>query len=268
MSPVLQLLVGALFCFVAFTAVWFVQLRTRNAGIVDVCWPSSIALMALFYALSSSGDPDRRLGAAALAAFWGARLALYLYITRIHGQPEEGRYRQLRKEWGAVQDRKLFAFFQMQAAAALFFSLPFLLIAHHGAAPWTMIESVGLGLWLIAFSGEVLADWQLTVFKSNPRNRGRTCMAGLWRYSRHPNYFFEFLIWIALAVMALPAPWGALALACPAVMLYFIFRVTGIPATEAQALRTRGEEYRRYVRTTSAFVPWFPRHLPPGELQP
>jgi steroid 5-alpha reductase family enzyme len=104
-----------------------------------------------------------------------------------------------------------------------------------------------------------VADSQLQSFKSNPANRSATCRVGLWRYSRHPNYFFEWLIWVAFAVFAMGSPYGYVAAFAPLLMLFFLFRVTGIPATEAQALRSKGDDYRQYQRTTSAFVPWFPR---------
>ena len=114
-------------------------------------------------------------------------------------------------------------------------------------------------------AGEAAADAQLNKFKSDPSNKGRTCQVGLWRYSRHPNYFFEWLIWVAFALFALASPGGCWGLLSPALILYFVLRVTGIPATEAQAIRTRGEEYRRYQQTTSAFVPWFPKKIPHAE---
>jgi steroid 5-alpha reductase family enzyme len=121
------------------------------------------------------------------------------------------------------------------------------------------IEITAIALWTVALIGEAIADAQLERFKAQPSNRGRTCRIGLWRYSRHPNYFFEWLIWVAYALFALASPYGWIAIACPLVMLYLLFRVTGIPATEAQALRTRGEDYRQYQAATSAFVPWFPK---------
>jgi steroid 5-alpha reductase family enzyme len=122
-----------------------------------------------------------------------------------------------------------------------------------------VFEYAGTALWLVAWIGEFLADSQLQSFKSNPANRGTTCRVGLWRYSRHPNYFFEWLIWVAFAVFAMGSPFGYVAVFAPLLMLFFLFRVTGIPATEAQALRSKGDDYRRYQQTTSAFVPWFPR---------
>jgi steroid 5-alpha reductase family enzyme len=111
----------------------------------------------------------------------------------------------------------------------------------------------------VAWIGESAADFQLMYFKSKPANHGVICQVGLWKYSRHPNYFFESLIWIAFALFAMGSPYGYVALIAPMLILYFLFRVTGIPATEAQALRSKGESYRRYQQTTSAFVPWFPR---------
>ena len=122
-----------------------------------------------------------------------------------------------------------------------------------------LLEWTGLALWATALAGEVLADRQLARFRGAPGNRGKTCRAGLWRYSRHPNYFFEWLIWCAYSLMTLPAPYGWIGLANPLLMLFLILKVTGIPANEARALQTRGEDYRRYQRSTSAFVPWFPK---------
>ena len=116
-----------------------------------------------------------------------------------------------------------------------------------------------MALWFVAVAGEALADAQLAAFKRNPANRGGVCAVGLWRYSRHPNYFFECLIWVSYALFAFGSPGGWLALIGPAAILYLLLRVTGIPLTEEQSLRSRGEAYRRYQETTSAFLPWFPK---------
>jgi steroid 5-alpha reductase family enzyme len=125
---------------------------------------------------------------------------------------------------------------------------------HLGFSDW-----LGFSVWLVAILGESLADRQLAAFKADPSNRGKVCSAGLWKFSRHPNYFFEWLVWVALFLFALPAPWGWTTIFAPALMLFFLLRVTGIPYTEQQSLRSRGEAYRSYQRTTSAFVPWFPK---------
>jgi steroid 5-alpha reductase family enzyme len=123
----------------------------------------------------------------------------------------------------------------------------------------SLSDVLGFVVWLVAIMGESLADLQLARFKALPANRGKVCSIGLWRYSRHPNYFFEWLIWVALFLFAAPAEWGWTTILCPAIMLFFLLRVTGIPYTEEQSLRSRGELYREYQRITPVFVPWFPR---------
>jgi steroid 5-alpha reductase family enzyme len=112
---------------------------------------------------------------------------------------------------------------------------------------------------VLALGGEAIADAQLSRFRRDPANRGTVCRTGLWRYSRHPNYFFEWVHWWAYVLIGIAAPWGWLALFGPALMLLFLFKITGIPPTEARALESRGDAYREYQRTTSVFVPWPPR---------
>jgi steroid 5-alpha reductase family enzyme len=257
------LLSGWLLVALMMAALWLVQRRTGNAAIVDVGWPVGVPLLAGWY-LALSGAPSLSAVLATLAAaLWGGRLAVYLYATRIHGhRPEEGRYRELRREWGGSFQARLFGFYQLQALLDVVFALPFLLLSHTAVPTAHPLYGSGLALWMVAVLGETLADWQLTRFKADSANTGQVCQVGLWRYSRHPNYFFEWLVWVAFALMATPAGAGLWAWVCPALMLFFLFRVTGIPATEAQALRSKGEAYRAYQRATSAFVPW-PRRTPP-----
>ena len=137
--------------------------------------------------------------------------------------------------------------------------MAFLVACLNPAPALRPLECAGAVLWLVAISGEALADAQLAAFKRNPAHRGQVCDRGLWRVSRHPNYFFEWLIWVAFFVLALASPWGWIAVICPASILYLLLRVTGIPMTEEQSLRSKGDAYRRYQQTTSAFFPWFPR---------
>ena len=239
--------------------LWLIHLPLRNAAIVDAGWAGGLALLGVMDAVLGGGYPVRAAVIAVMATLWGLRLALYLLFTRVIGQPEEGRYVQLRREWGSNLSIKFLLFFQFQAFLCVLLSSPFLLAAINRRPALSIVEYAAMALWLVAWVGESAADFQLMRFKSNPTNRGGICQAGLWRYSRHPNYFFEFLIWIAFALFALGSPYGYVALIAPMLIFYFLFRVTGIPATEAQALRSKGESYRQYQRTTSAFVPWFPR---------
>lgn len=252
----LALLIGA---SALMAALWFVQRETRNAGVVDAGWAFAVGACAVAAAVALDGWVGRRLAIAGVMGIWSARLALYLLRDRVIGREEDGRYADLRRSWGQAADTWFFWFFQAQAVAALFFALPALLASRAPNQALAPLEIAALGLWVVAFAGELTADRQLEQFKADRANRGRTCRVGLWRLSRHPNYFFEWLMWVAYALFAAASPWGWLAFACPATMLYLLFRVTGIPATEAQALRTRGEDYRRYQQTTSAFFPWIPK---------
>jgi len=185
--------------------------------------------------------------------------AVFLLFTRVAGHVEEGRYVQLRQQWKTYLVVRFLFFFEFQALLDLVLSLPFLLACLDTSAPLGLLEKLGAAIWLIGMTGEATADAQLEAFKKNPGNKGKTCRAGLWKYSRHPNYFFEWTIWVGYAVFALASPWGCVGLLSPALILYFLLGLTGIPATEAQALRSRGDEYRSYQRVTSAFIPWFPK---------
>ncbi len=248
--------------FVVMTALWLVQRKTHNAGIVDVGWSGLIATLALVTAglqlagadTLSGAEQIRILAASLAAALWGFRLSWHIH-RRGHGKPEDQRYAELRAAWGERFQAKLFAFYHFQGVAAAIFALPFILILRNPATSLHVFELVGAAVWLIAWTGEVRADAQLAAFKADPANRGKVCDIGLWSRSRHPNYFFEWLIWCAVALGALPAPYGWIALACPVLMLYFLFKVTGIPATEEQALKSKGDAYRAYQASTPAFFP-------------
>jgi steroid 5-alpha reductase family enzyme len=238
---------------------WALQRRSHNAGIVDVCWAIAVGGLAVAAAALADGWIGRRIAIGGVMAIASARLAAYLLRDRVWARPEDGRYARLRTEWGAAATVRFFWFFQLQGLAAFLFALPAFIASRNPLPSLTLVEYAALVLWVVAFAGELIADAQLEGFKANPANRGRTCRIGLWRYSRHPNYFFEWLMWVAYALFASTSPYGLLALLCPLTMLYLLFRVTGIPATEAQALRSRGDDYRQYQQTTSAFFPWMPR---------
>ncbi len=245
---------------VAFAVLYLVARRLDNYGLVDVAWSYAFAALAAFYALAGPGWPIRRALIASLAVVWSLRLGTHLAIRVIgHHPTEDGRYVQLRRDWAANFAPKMFGFFQLQAASVVLLGAAFLLACLNPAPALHPLEYAGAALWLLAISGEALADAQLAAFKKNPANKGQVCAVGLWRYSRHPNYFFEWLIWVSFFVFALASPSGWIAVIGPASILYLLLRVTGIPLTEEQSLRSRGDAYRRYQKTTSAFLPWFPK---------
>lgn len=256
-----MLLGGAfLFCSLVMLALWGLATRHRDASCVDVAWAGLLGVLAIAYGALGEGLAERRALIGAVGGVWGLRLAWHLFRDRIwRAKEEDGRYQQLRAEWGERATSKFFVFFQAQGLLDVLLSIPFL-VAAMTPAPLALTDYAGGALWLVGIVGESIADAQLAAWRRNPANRGRTCRAGLWKFSRHPNYFFEWLMWCAYAVIAAgPAVgWSWLVWLAPAMMLLLITKVTGIPPTEARALRTRGEDYRAYQRTTSAFVPWFP----------
>lgn len=251
----MTLLSGWLVLAPFFAALWLAQRRTSDATVVDVGWAASLGFLALLCAAVLPGDPGRRALVGAMGAVWSARLAWHLYSDRVRGKAEDGRYAALRAKWGGDAGRNFFWFFQAQGALAALLALPFAALASRPGA-LGLLDAAGAALWLIGVAGESAADAALARFRADPANERKACRDGLWRYSRHPNYFFEWTHWLAYAAMA-PDDWRVWL--SPALMLYFLLRVTGIPATEEQALRSRGEDYRRYRLETSTFIPWFPR---------
>jgi steroid 5-alpha reductase family enzyme len=260
MTPFLWLsLLGLVVVALIMFVVWLIEQRTGNAGIVDIAWAYCLGLLALLDAIRGKAAPFPRWTITAMVIVWSGRLGTHLF-RRVVGKPEEGRYQQLRAQWSSSAAWKFLLFFEAQAVLDVLLSIPFLLVCTDADAPGKMVsvQIAGVVIWLVAILGESLADAQLARFKRSA-NHGAVCRDGLWNYSRHPNYFFEWLVWIGWAVFAEPVHHGWFAWSAPLLMLFFLLRVTGIPATELQSLRSKGEAYAEYQRTTSAFVPWFPK---------
>ena len=241
-----------------FALVWLICLRIRNYGYLDAVWSLSTAIVAPLYAVLGNGDPTRRSAFAAVGAAWSLRLGLYVTVrvTRHHPR-EDSRYRTLRQKWPTPA--RFLLFFELQALIALLFSTPFLLASIDPTPHMALLEIIGLAVAVLATAGESLADWQAQRFKRQTHDKNADNDVGLWRYSRHPNYFFESLVWWGFFLAALPFQHGWLTVACPLLMLYLLLNVTGIPLTEKHSLQSRGDMYRRYQARTSKFIPWFPR---------
>lgn len=254
------LLLGAVsISAVMFAVLWLLHWVLRNAGVVDLGWTAGVGLFAVAAAWTGEGWEPRRLLVGAMGAAWAVRLCTFILRDRIIPGEEDGRYKRLRARWGERASWFFFPFFVGQSLLVALFVLPFLPAAARGAPGWTIADAAGLLIWVAAMVGETAADRQLARHRADPANRGRTCRAGLWRYSRHPNYFFEWLHWWAYAALAVGSAAWPLGLIGPAAMLLFLFKLTGIPHVEAQALASRGDDYRQYQKTTSMFIPWRPK---------
>ena len=253
------MLVSAISIAVMMLAVWILSLIARDAGIVDVFWGLGFVLVAAVALVLGPGLFERRLLLFALVGIWGVRLSTHI-LRRNWGKGEDFRYQGFRARWG---DRfwwvSLFTVFLLQGVIMLVVSLP-VQVAGAGAAParlgiWDWLGAV---LWLVGFAFETIGDAQLAAFKADPANRGAVMDRGLWRYTRHPNYFGDATLWWGIGVIAVATPWGWAALVGPAVMTFMLVRVSGVAMLE-KTIEERRPGYAEYVRRTSAFLPLPPK---------
>lgn len=249
--------VSFLFVMLLMTCLWGVCCMYHNVGVVDIGWAGSFFLVGIVCFIFGDGDFSKKLLMTLLILLWSGRMGWHL-LQRFDLRIEDPRYTVIMEKFGDdLGDFKAFLMFLFQGFLVIILSLPFVLVCGYSEQPWHYYEGIGLILWLIGFYGETVADTQLDSFKKNPENKGKVCQKGLWNYSRHPNYFFEWVIWIGFFFMTLPVTGGFFAILSPAIMLVLLTRVSGIPPAEAQALKSKGEAYKEYQSTTSSFVPWF-----------
>jgi steroid 5-alpha reductase family enzyme len=263
MGFVLEVLIVTIALSAAMGAAWLVAERTGRSGWIDAIWTFATGLAGMALALlPASSAALRPLLVAGLAGLWSLRLGLHIVVRTTHGG-DDPRYRQLRAEWGDKASGRLFWFLQVQAAAALILTLSIAAAAHRPDIRLDLRDGFGVVLFAIAAFGERAADRQLARFGGDPKNKSKICDVGLWGYSRHPNYFFEWLVWVAFAIIAM-APvghytWGWFGLAAPVLMYVLLVRVSGIPPLEAHMLRSRGDAFRAYQARVNAFWPGPPR---------
>jgi steroid 5-alpha reductase family enzyme len=252
---------------VVMGVLWAVQRKTKNAVISDVGWCAGLIASVLSYITQAPVGVERISLTAMLVFLYAGRLGLHIYFQRMAGQLEDGRYRRLRQKWGDSESVNMFVYFQWKAVSVAVFSLPFLVVLWNPRPPTSMVELLGLLIWGVAVAGESKADRQLAHFLADPRNQGRVCREGLWRYSRHPNYFFDWLHWCSYVVMTMGASGWLFTWVGP-IGMGLLFKMTAIPRAEEQALSSRGEEYKAYQAMTNAFFPWFPRQRAEVSVNP
>jgi steroid 5-alpha reductase family enzyme len=239
---------------------WLIAKKINNAAVVDVAWPLAFAGVAVMAYLIGEGAVLRKTIICAMVLVWSLRLAIHhgMRLRRRHPR-EDSRYAVLREQYPRHVWLMFFALFQLEAVQLVLLSLPLAMAASNLQVSLSAWEVGGIALWLVAMGGETLADTTLERFRSKPENAGRVCERGLWRFSRHPNYFFEWLVWVAMFLFALGTPDGWITVYCPIIVLASLWGISGIAAIEAPMRRSFGPAYEAYRRGTSAFVPWFPR---------
>jgi len=257
MSPYLAMPIAFAALILLFAAVWAWQLTSENAGMVDPVWAFSLGAVAVFYGIVGDAAPLVRVLVAVGGGVWGVRLGLHLW-RRNAGKPEDPRYHRFRQQWGADAKRNMFWFFELQTVISMVLSLAFAVPAWRTSTPSRVWIVVAVLIWLASVVGEWMADRQLRRFKENAANNGEVCRVGLWRYSRHPNYFFECLHWVAYVALAAGSSWIWLTLLAPVLMAWLLMKLSGVPMLEAHLVHSR-TGYAEYMRDTSPLIPWPPR---------
>ncbi len=243
------------------TLLWVISLALRNSSIVDIFWGAGFVLLNWFYFfMAPDGLPARKWLIGALVTIWGLRLSLYI-LYRNWGKPEDFRYRKWREEApGKWWWQSFFKVFVLQGALLWLISAP-LLAAQIGKTPrLTALDFIAIAVWAIGFFFEAVGDIQMARFKGNPANKGKVLNDGVWRYTRHPNYFGDATQWWSYYLLAASAG-GWWAILSPIIMTTLLLRVSGVALLE-KTLKETKPEYRDYIERTSAFIPWFPRSRP------
>lgn len=244
---------------VALVLLWLVTARWNRPAIVDVAWTMATTVLIVYFFFSSPLQGPAQYLILLGGLFWGVKLS-YLLIDRMLKGQTDGRYTTLKEKWGNQRSAAFLFFFIFQGVGAGLLTFPVFVAMVLRENLWATTDLFAVILLIGALTGEALVDFQLRKFRLNPENKGKVCEEGLWRYSRHPNYFFEWCLWVSYALFAFPVPlWGWVSFASPLLLLILVLRVTGIPPTEEQALKSRPEAYKDYQRRVSAFVPWFPK---------
>lgn len=240
--------------------VWAIARRFNNAAWGDAGWAYAFTVVVWLYAVLGPGDVSRRIFIGSMVSVWSLRLGTHLFLRALRGGGKDARFASLRARFPKRVWFMFFAFFQLRAISVALLSAPFAIACPNSSAFPNAWEVAGAVLWLIGFAGEATADFQLDRFGRRSAGSKIVCDTGLWRTSRHPNYFFEWVVWIGYFVFAIGSPWGWITLYCPVAMLYLLTRVTGIPAVEAQSVKIRGDAYVAYQKATSPFLPRRRKH--------
>lgn len=250
------------FVFMIMSFMWLFYAFFRKSSLIDIGRALCFFAIAIIYLILGEGYWLRKFFMMSMVILWAGRLTYFLTFRLIH-KHFINHYAVIEKKM--VSSSKIsggslgifYLIFILQGLLTIVLSLPFIIVSQNLSSHLTSWEAMGAGVWIIALCGEILSDRQLLNFHADPDHKNQVLRTGFWKYSRHPNYFFEWCIWIGYALFAMGSPWGWISWLAPILMLYLLIYVTGIPLNEASALSSKGNAYRDYQRKTSPFIPWF-----------
>ena len=252
-----QLIIASLNVVFFYVTLWFlISLLVDRNDIADVAWGFGITFVAMVCFIATH-IPDVRISImAGLTFLWATRLTLHITRRYMRSREEDHRYRKWRMEWQPwFMPRSYSQVFLLQGLLMVLIGYPFIHVAHHAGTPWGIFDVLGVLVWVLGFAFEMVGDAQLRTFLANPANRGAVCNTGLWKYTRHPNYFGEALMWWGIGIMAVGTPWGLLALVSPLTITFLLRYVSGVPLVEQKALQNPA--YQEYAKQTPVFFPRF-----------
>lgn len=248
---------SAIFVFIYFFIFFIVAQVIRNNSIVDMGWGAGFVLLALYNLIVSGAAVERNMIITVLVAIWGLRLAYYI-VRRNWGKPEDFRYAKWRREWGHwLVPRAFLQVFMLQGVMMLIIGYPIILVNASPQPGLIFSDYLGVLVWLIGFFFESVGDKQMAEFKKDPANKGQIIKTGLWKYSRHPNYFGEATMWWGIFLLALAVPQGWSGIISPLTITVLLLFVSGVPMLEKKY--KDNPEFQEYARVTSKFFPWFPK---------
>jgi steroid 5-alpha reductase family enzyme len=264
---ILLLVIIAIWLSLAMASAWALQQATKRSGWIDTVWSAAVGLGGIGAVLFAGGDFERRVVLLVVISAWSLRLASHIFL-RTRGSDDDPRYAKLIEDWGDSAAWRLFLFLQVHALAAFVLVLAVYLAATNDVPFPRTIDGLAILFAVIALCGEALSDTQLARFRRTPEAKTEVCEIGLWRYSRHPNYFFEWLFWCSWPLFSSAAsPWNGLSLLAPVMMYWLLVHVSGLPPLEAHMLRSRGERFRSLQRQVNAFFPGPRKSITPGDQE-
>jgi len=245
-----------IFASVLMFIIWLLQIKINDASYVDVFWALALGIVACYVTLTKTTLDIRHVIIGILPVLWSLRLSTYLWVRISKSATEDSRYMAMRAAMGDKAHLGFFVFFQAQALFVVMFATPIVISLLTTEQQWQYTDTLALIIVAIAITGESIADKQLHEFKKDNKGKNVTCQNGLWNYSRHPNYFFEWIHWFAYALFSISSEYFWVTAVMPFLMLIFLLKLTGIPHVERVAVK-RKPDYQHYINTTSAFIPWF-----------